>query len=246
MGVVVREPKINAKDLATTVTEKEDAERHNAALETPPVHLGIFGLILPWNSGLELKLSALIYPKAGVFIAISRDHAVESNRVTIDKEGNPVIHYQVPYEDQKQLLKALETNIRMLYSVGAKFIFLGHTKVGWFARSTPPASGSTSSDAAAGATEPELEKYISQVWQHGIVPNEMSIFSAHQMSSCRMASTPQDGPTSPSGELYECRNLFIADGSVLPTSLGINPMITIEAFSHMISKNVIKKLQKMK
>ena len=70
-------------------------------------------------------------------------------------------------------------------------------------------------------------------------------FSAHQMSSCRMSSNSNDGPTNTLGQLYECENLYLADGSILPTSLGINPMITIESFSHMISNNVIDKLKKM-
>jgi choline dehydrogenase-like flavoprotein len=57
-----------------------------------------------------------------------------------------------------------------------------------------------------------------------------------------MSANKNDGPTKPTGELYDCSNVFIADASVLPTSLGINPMITIEAISRMISRNVIKRL----
>lgn len=57
-----------------------------------------------------------------------------------------------------------------------------------------------------------------------------------------MSPSPLTGPTSGTGELYECMNLYVADGSVLPTSLGINPMVTIESFAHMISKNVIKRV----
>ena len=49
----------------------------------------------------------------------------------------------------------------------------------------------------------------------------------------------------PSGELYECENLFVADASVFPTALGINPMITVVAMAHMISENIVERLQEI-
>lgn len=55
----------------------------------------------------------------------------------------------------------------------------------------------------------------------------MQVFSAHQMGSCRMSSNIKDGPIQSTGESYECKNLYVADASLFPTSLGINPMITV-------------------
>ena len=49
----------------------------------------------------------------------------------------------------------------------------------------------------------------------------------HQMGSCRMAASRTDGPVQPSGETYECKGLYVADASTFPTSLGVNPMITV-------------------
>lgn len=53
-----------------------------------------------------------------------------------------------------------------------------------------------------------------------------------------MGATPADGPLRESGETWECDGLFVADASVLPTALGINPMITIEAVSYVIAEQV--------
>jgi GMC oxidoreductase len=36
--------------------------------------------------------------------------------------------------------------------------------------------------------------------------------------------------------------LFVADASVFPTSLGINPMVTVEAVAYMIAGNVAESL----
>ena len=67
---------------------------------------------------------------------------------------------------------------------------------------------------------------------------QAGLYSAHQMGSCRLSANPEDGPLRESGESWECDGLFVADASVFPTSLGINPMITVEAVAYMIADQV--------
>jgi long-chain-alcohol oxidase len=62
----------------------------------------------------------------------------------------------------------------------------------------------------------------------------MQVFSAHQMGSCRMSANSKDGPIQSTGESYECENLYVADASLFPTSLGINPMITVGKINYLI------------
>ena len=69
-----------------------------------------------------------------------------------------------------------------------------------------------------------------------------------------MAASSKDGPLQPSGETYECQGLYVADASTFPTSLGVNPMITVRGgrvvrgvrvvdthtlFEHSLTVNVI-------
>ena len=44
--------------------------------------------------------------------------------------------------------------------------------------------------------------------------------------------------TREAGEAWECDGLFVADASTFPTSLGINPIITVEAVAYMIAEKV--------
>ncbi len=50
-----------------------------------------------------------------------------------------------------------------------------------------------------------------------------------------MADTPVLGAIKPTGETWEVKNLFVADGSVFPTASGVNPMITIMSMAHVIA-----------
>jgi choline dehydrogenase-like flavoprotein len=49
----------------------------------------------------------------------------------------------------------------------------------------------------------------------------------HPLGSARMANDPRRGVVDPSGQAYELPGLYIADGSVLPTSIGVNSQVPV-------------------
>ena len=62
------------------------------------------------------------------------------------------------------------------------------------------------------------------------------------MGTARMGSSPRDSVCNPDGEAWDVRDLFVVDGSVLPTGLGVNPMVTIEAAAHKIARGMAARL----
>jgi choline dehydrogenase-like flavoprotein len=255
MGVVVRKPAMTTKTVladitrgttSTTSAALDEEDRHEIAIETPPAHVGLMGLLFPWASGrgspagfsgqgggLGVKLGMLNWPNIATFLALPRDRSQASNRVSIDSQGHPVLHYEVTPQDARLVLLGLEMNMRIIRAAGAKFLYFAHENFGWH---------QTERTSVEDNEEVRFEEYVRAMHREGIKTARMQIFSAHQMSSCRMAATPETGPTAPSGELFECAGLFVADGSALPTSLGINPMVTIEAVAHMVAGNIVRKI----
>lgn len=58
-----------------------------------------------------------------------------------------------------------------------------------------------------------------------------------------MGTSPKSSVVQPSGETWECKNVYIADGSLFPTAVGVNPMVTIEAIALHVSRHVISAME---
>jgi choline dehydrogenase-like flavoprotein len=58
-----------------------------------------------------------------------------------------------------------------------------------------------------------------------------------------MGISPKLSAVQPSGTTWEVKNLHVADGSLFPTAVGVNPMVTIEAIALHVSRTVISLLR---
>ena len=54
-------------------------------------------------------------------------------------------------------------------------------------------------------------------------------YASHPLGGCRMAESPDLGVTDDTGAVYGYEGLFCIDSSIIPTSLGVNPSLTIAA-----------------
>jgi cholesterol oxidase len=62
----------------------------------------------------------------------------------------------------------------------------------------------------------------------------------HSLGGCPIADTSEKGVVSPEGEVFQYPGLFVADGSVIPTSLGFHPAMTISAVAEKIAEAVVR------
>jgi cholesterol oxidase len=64
------------------------------------------------------------------------------------------------------------------------------------------------------------------------------IISVHALGGCHLSETPATGVVSLHGEVHGYPGLFIADGSVVPASLGFHPVMTIAALAERTAEAV--------
>jgi choline dehydrogenase-like flavoprotein len=73
-------------------------------------------------------------------------------------------------------------------------------------------------------------------------PNLFAAFTAHQMGGCRMGADPARSVVNEHLRHHAIDNLFVIDGSVFPTGLGVNPMQSIYGVSSWAAEHVRKAL----
>jgi choline dehydrogenase-like flavoprotein len=69
-------------------------------------------------------------------------------------------------------------------------------------------------------------------------PSELRLEAFHPMGTARIATDPRQGVCAPDGSVRGTRNLYVADASLFPTSVGVNPMMTIIAFAKQVSRGI--------
>ncbi|HEX4739569.1 MAG TPA: GMC family oxidoreductase [Allosphingosinicella sp.] len=62
--------------------------------------------------------------------------------------------------------------------------------------------------------------------------------TSHLMGGCRMGDNPKDSVTDADGRTWAIPNLWICDGSLFPTSGGVNPSLTIQALACRIGDRI--------
>jgi len=73
----------------------------------------------------------------------------------------------------------------------------------------------------------ELERFKTM----SIKPWYFEIMSFHPLGTCRMGNDPRTSVVNLQLETHDIKGLFVTDGSIFPTSLGVNPQVSIMAFA---------------
>ena len=72
---------------------------------------------------------------------------------------------------------------------------------------------------------------------------KVECMSFHPLGSARMSADERWGVVKPTGETWSTRNLFVADGSVLPTSIGVNSQLPVMAMALRIARGIAEELE---
>ncbi|KXJ86963.1 GMC oxidoreductase [Microdochium bolleyi] len=215
-----------------TEFENLDGEGHGTKLE-PLCMIPFIALAnCAWRSGLDYKLSALRFRHMGTFFSMPRDR--DTGVVTVSAStGKPHVDYSPSAFDRAHGLEGLVALARILYATGAYEIRASLAPVEPFVRS-PPESGID--DSA------RFEAWLATMRREGN-PLTSPWGCAHQMGSCRMAKSAEEGVVDSQGKVWGFEGLYVADASVFPSASGVNPMVTNMAISDHISRGIARDLK---
>jgi choline dehydrogenase-like flavoprotein len=162
-----------------------------------------------------------VFPRLQMILVLACDEVNEHNRVTIDGDGRPVVHYRFTREAIHGLVRGAITSAKISFAAGA-------------VRAHVPVSHSPTIERAdAGRLD-----LIAQ--NPDFKPGKLSISSAHLQGGCAMGSGPADSVTDSYGRVHGVPWLYVADSSLFPNSLEINPYLTIMALADRVAETVRK------
>jgi long-chain-alcohol oxidase len=185
-----------------------------------PSDLAVFA---PWRSAGEHSelMQSLRYTGGYGILQRARD----GGEVVVGSDGLPAPVWNLSDYDRDVMRKGLDGITQVLEAGGARRIYTSHA--GWV--SYDPGNGGR-------------EQMLKAADDYGWGPAQVTLGSFHLMGTAHMGADRATAVCDPSGEAWNAKNLFVVDGALLPTGLGVNPMITIEAAAHRVARGMAAKL----
>lgn len=161
--------------------------------------------------GPALRRRARALPQSAVFGAMIHDEG--GGRVRPGPGREPILSYEMAPRDLARLRRSMTLLCEMALAAGAREVY---TPVFGFA---PIKS---MDDALA------MERA-------SIDARRIECMAFHPLGSARVSNDRRRGVVDQSGECFELPGLFVADGSILPTSIGVNSQVPIMAMATRIA-----------
>jgi choline dehydrogenase-like flavoprotein len=192
-------------------------------LETAPTHPMLTAIGFPGIGDAHRRgLERLAHAQATIALLIDGHHEDEGGTVSVDGAGRVKLRYPIVPALREAAVHAIQSMARLQLAAGAREILTLHES---------PLAIRSEADLARIADAP-------------FGANLHTLFSAHQMGGCPMGEDPRTSVVTSRGRHHELENLWIVDGSVFPTSLGVNPQLSIYAHARLFTSEIISELSR--
>lgn len=177
-----------------------------------------FAALIPGFGAAHMRL-ARRYPHYAVLVAMLHDES--AGRVTVARSGRPRLAYQMNDGDARALVAGMKACGRLLLAAGAREVMVP--------LATPLLARS--------------ERELAALDGHRVRVLDPALSAVHPMSTLPMAADPARGVTDGRGGWHGVRGLYVADGSLFPTSIGGPPQISIYAAGRRVARAVVEDLR---
>ncbi len=156
------------------------------------------------------------YPNLAVFTAMIHD--LTPGEVRPQGDRGLSLHYWPNEADRAELALGLWASAKLLFAAGARRVLVP---------TRTPKTLLPGDDLEWLKTMP-IEK------------GEIDLVAVHPMSSVPMGDDPKRAPVGSDGRHHHLQNLWVADGSLFPTSIGIPPQLSIYAMGLHVGQMLVR------
>ncbi|MEM7138262.1 MAG: GMC family oxidoreductase [Myxococcota bacterium] len=162
------------------------------------------------NEALEMMKQYNAMAMTGVLVEDS--HAGRVTRAF----GAPMARYDINAYDHARFLRGVRKLATLHFEMGAKSVILPF------------------SNMHVAHSVDELEQIPTTQRSRSTI----ELFTVHVMGTCRMGSEARNSVVNLSGEVWDLPGCYVADASLFPTAVGVNPQVTIMALATMVARRL--------
>jgi choline dehydrogenase-like flavoprotein len=168
--------------------------------------LDVTALAVPWVGARFMELMEA-YRNVATFGFMVKD--TSRGTVRAGPGGTPLITYNLNDEDTRKMKRAIAILCEVYLAAGAKRVL----------------------PFLAGTEEVRTSGDVERLRETSVSASQIEVTAFHPLGTCRVGADPETSVLGPDHEVNGVERLYVADGSAVPTALGVNPQMTIMAMA---------------
>ena len=149
-------------------------------------------------------------------------HDETGGRVTVARDGRPVARYWPDRPDLAEIRRGVGALARLFLAAGARAVHLPYDDA-------PPVTDEATLDAALATARDDIHRF--------------PLASVHPQGSCPLGGDAASSACDPEGRLRGEPDIFVADTSLFPTSVGVPPQVTTMALGLAVADRLKEVLE---
>jgi choline dehydrogenase-like flavoprotein len=165
------------------------------------------------------------FTRLQMILVLACDKAHPQNRIEVDGDGRPVVRYRFTPAVVESMVRATRAAARIFFAAGAERVH------------APPSDPPLLERA-------EADRLDARIHARHFLPGRLSISAAHLMGGCGMGRSRTDSVTDAWGRVHGVPWLHVADSSLFPDSVEINPYLTVMSLADRVAERLLEEFER--